>query len=302
MDILLIQASAYELPTSRRVGVIVHDGAIDTRLWKGPGSDRELAAAYGPDLQQALDRERAKTGQKVLPIPGLLRLHPGRLHCDFFLWIGTRAPESEGRQAPAPDKATLEAAVRAVLDYVAERHVIRVAFPALGAGPSAIDDAERLATIARACGAWYEQRFASGKASGIEEVLICDARLSVVTSARRMTASLVKVALAEPRPGASANGSSDKRAPSEKRAGSAGGAKKASPRGAAARKPRLDEGEIGRARATAKPWDRAARYGIGDYFVHAKFGVGRVDDLTPDGFVVVLFEDGDTRKMVHARP
>lgn len=293
MDILLIQASAYELPTSRRVGVIVHDGAPDTRLWRGPGADRELMHVYGADLQSALDRERSKLPGDELPIGGLLRLHPGKLHCDFLVWIATRGSEHAGRQAPAPDRDTLEKAVRSVLEFVAERHVIRVAFPALGAGPDAIEDAQRLAIIARACSQWHEERFASGRPSQIEEVLICDPRLSIVTSARRLVSSLVKAPAPEPRPAAL----SAAQRPATPR-------KSAAPKAptASARKPRLDEAELGHARATAKPWDRAVRYTVGDWFVHAKFGFGRVQELTPEGFIVVLFEDGETRKLIHARP
>jgi hypothetical protein len=292
VDIHLVQASAYDLPTSRRVGVVAHDGATDTRLWPGPGPDRDLLQAYGPDLQTALDRERASTVGGDLAIGSLLRLTPGRLHCDFFLWVATRPPEKEGRQAPAPDKSTLEAAVRTILDFVAERHVIRVALPALGAGPGAIEDAERLAAIARASNAWHEQRFASGKASGIEEVLVCDPRLSVVTNARRMVSSLVKPAPAEQR-GVPSSAPTVKAKAATRGKGS---------RSSAPRKPRLDEAELGHARATAKPWDRQVRYGAGDWFVHAKFGVGRVNELTHDGYIVVLFEDGEIRKLVHARP
>lgn len=296
MDILLIQASAYELPTSRRVGVVVHDGATDTRIWPGPGADRELIAAYGPDLQGNLERELDKLDEDELPIGGLLRLHPGRLHCDFLVWVATRPPEDAGRQAPAPDRETIRAGVRNVLEFVAERHVIRIAFPALGGGPGALDDAERLAIVARACSEWYEERFASGKATGIEEVLICDPRLSVVSGARRAVAALVKAPPPEPRPATAPA------APATRRTVGASGGGTRKPRASATpKKPRLDEGELGHARATAKPWDRTVRYQTGDWFVHAKFGVGRVESVTPENFIVVLFEDGEIRKLVHAR-
>lgn len=299
MDILLIQASAYELPTSRRVGVIVHDGAPNTRLWPGPGADRELMHAYGSDLQGALDRERAKLPGDVLPIGSLLRLHPGRLHCDFLVWVATRGSEEAGRQAPAPGKEAIEAAVRSVLEFVSERHVIRVAFPALGSGPGALPDADRLAIVARACSEWHEERFASGRPSQIEEALVCDPRLSVVTGARRLVSALVKAPPLEARPAAS-GGSASPRTSERKPAAprKPGGARAAA---AAARKPRLEEGELGHARATAKPWDRTIRYQTGDWFIHAKFGVGRIQELTPDGFIVVLFEDGEIRKLIHAR-
>lgn len=296
MDILLIQASAYELPTSRRVGVIVHDGAPDTRLWPGPGADRELMHAYGNDLQDALERELAKVPGDELPIGGLLRLHPGKLHCDFLVWVATRPAEEAGRQAPAPSRETIEQAVRSVLEFVSERHVIRVAFPPLGAGPGALDDAERLAIVARACSKWHEERFASGRPSQIEEALVCDPRLSVVTGARRQVSALVKAPPAEARPAAPAAAPAARKTAATPR--KPGGARAAA---AAARKPRLDEAELGHARATAKPWDRTTRYQTGDWFIHSKFGVGRVQEITPDDFTVVLFEDGEIRKLIHGR-
>jgi hypothetical protein len=70
---------------------------------------------------------------------------------------------------------------------------------------------------------------------------------------------------------------------------------------AASKKPRLDEAELGHARATARPWDRTVRYHAGSWFIHAKFGVGRVQEISPDGFAVILFEDGEIRKLIHAR-
>ncbi|MDQ3033039.1 MAG: hypothetical protein M3Y87_11515 [Myxococcota bacterium] len=295
MDILLIQASAYELPTSRRVGVIVHDGAADTRLWPGPGADRELTHAYGNDLQVALERELAKGPDDELPSGGLLRLHPGKLHCDFLVWVATRGAEDAGRQAPAPSREVIEQAVRNVLEFVSERHVIRVAFPPLGTGPSALEDAERLAIVARACSKWHDERFASGRPSQIEEVLVCDPRLSVVTGARRQVSSLVKAPPAEARPAASAATPTARKAAAPRKPGGARAA------AAAAKKPRLEEGELGHARATAKPWDRTTRYQTGDWFIHSKFGVGRVQEITPDDFTVVLFEDGEIRKLIHGR-
>jgi O-acetyl-ADP-ribose deacetylase (regulator of RNase III) len=300
MDILLIQASAYELPTSRRVDVIVHDGATNARLWPGPGADRELLAAYGPDVQSSLDRELDKAPDEELPIGELLRVHPGRLHCDFLVWIATRPPEDAGRQAPAPERATIAAAVRTALEFVAERHVVRVAFPALGGGPGAVDDAERLAIIARACSEWYDQRFASGRPSQIEEVLICDPRLSTVTTARRMVSQIVKTPAADPRAAAAAPAKPERRTVGERKP--AGERKTGGTRASAAsKKPRLDEAELGHARATARPWDRTVRYHAGSWFIHAKFGVGRVQEISPDGFAVILFEDGEIRKLIHAR-
>src|SRR5690606_6435910 len=109
-------------------------------------------------------------------------------------------------------------------------------FPALGGGPGALDDAERLAIVARAASEWYEERFASGKATGIEEVLICDPRLSVVTGARRAVSALVKAPPPEPRPVSAPTPATTRRTVS----GSSGGAaKKPRASSAASKKPRL---------------------------------------------------------------
>ena len=293
MDILLVQGSVYELPTSRRVGVIVHDGTTDLRLWPGPGADRELANAYGPaELARALDAERAKAGG-ALPQGSLLRLHPGRLHCDFLLWFCSRPPEAKGFQAPAPAAEAIEKIVIDAIEFAGERNAIRIAFPALGAGPEAIDDAERLALVARAASKHEEQRVQRGQPSRIEEVLVCDPRMSVIATARKRVGVLAKAPPPEkPAPGAAAP------KPARAVAAKSSTAKaKAATRG----KPRLEPGEISQARAVARPWDRAVKYGVGSWFVHSKFGVGRVETITVDGFIVCLFEDGEQRKLIHAR-
>jgi O-acetyl-ADP-ribose deacetylase (regulator of RNase III) len=288
MDLNLVQANPYDLPTSRRVGVIVHDGTTDLKLWPGPGPDKELLSAFGPDLTRVLESERTRAGGAI-PVGTLVRLIPGRLHCDFLLWIASRGPENKGVQAPAPDRELLEQSVAAALEYVRERNVIRIAFPALGHGPGQLDDAERLAIIAKACHKHYEANLASGRGNSIEEVVLVDPRLSVITAARRMVGQIAKMA-AEPPPRVP---QSDRPPAKAKAKPKADGAK----RGA----PRLDASEVSRVRAYAKPWDRTVRYGVGDYFIHAKFGVGKVHEHTPDGFIVCLFEDGETRKLIHAR-
>ena len=297
MDLSLVQANAYELPTSRRVGVIVHDGGTDLRLWPAPGPDRDLLTAFGSDLPRVLEAERTRAGGSIAP-GGLLRLVPGRLHCDFLIWIGSRPAEKRGQQAPAPARETLEKAVRDVLDFVRERNVIRIAFPALGAGPSALDDAERLAIIARACTAYYDDCLATGKANPIEEVVLCHSGLSVVTAARRMVGQIAKLSVDKPPP--PVRGAAPSKAP---KAGPKATSKTRDSKAPSAPRrgaPRLDEADVMRARVAAKPWDRNTRYMEGHYFVHAKFGVGRVSQVTPDGFIVCLFQDGETRRLIHA--
>lgn len=288
-----MQAKSFSLPTSRRVGVIVHDGTTDLRLWPGPGPDRDLLESYGPELTRVLDAERKRAGGSV-PIGQLLRLHPGRLHCDFLVWIATRGPEKKGYQAQAPDRDVVTAAVRTAIDFASERNVIRMAMGALGAGPSAMDDAERLALVARTAAVHAEDRLARGLKSQIEEVLVCDERLSVVTAARRKVGALAKAPPPEKAPPASTKArpvATGKPAASAKK-----------PRAGTRGKPRLDEMDVARARAVARPWDRSVRYSKGSWFVHVKFGAGRVEELTPDGFIVCLFEDGEIRKLIHARP
>lgn len=293
MDIVLLQASAYELPTSKRVGVVVHDGATDLRIWRGPGPDKDLEFAYGREaLNQLLETEKQRAGGS-LPHGRLLRLHPGKLHCDFLLWLASRDPEQGGVQAPAPNKELLEEGVKAVLEFVAPRNVIRVAFPALGAGPNAIDDAQRLAIIVKACSAFYEDRLAKGLPNTIEEVLVCDPRLSVVSQARRLVSHIAKAPAAEkPAPGAPA--------PKPERAPKAASAKSSKAAASAPKKTRLEDREVSLALATSKPWDRTVSYKVGDFFIHSKFGVGRVEEVTTDHFIVVLFQDGETRRLIHA--
>jgi hypothetical protein len=62
----------------------------------------------------------------------------------------------------------------------------------------------------------------------------------------------------------------------------------------------LDPAEVAHRRVTATPYDRSQRYKESDWFVHPRFGVGQVKRLTPEGAIEVLFEDGTTKKMLHA--
>jgi len=42
-------------------------------------------------------------------------------------------------------------------------------------------------------------------------------------------------------------------------------------------------------------------YAAGEWLSHKKFGLGRVERVTPEGAIEVLFEDGAQKKMVHGR-
>ena len=89
MDIFWANAAALSLPSSQRVEVLVHDGASDLQLWPGPGPDRNLLDAYGPGLREALEAQRKKHNGS-LPLGEAVRLHPGKLHCNYLLWVATR--------------------------------------------------------------------------------------------------------------------------------------------------------------------------------------------------------------------
>lgn len=295
MDVLLVHSSVFDLPSSQRVGAIVYDGAADLRLWPGPGTDRDLLEAYGPDLKKVLDTQRGMVEGGVLPLGSVVWLHPGRLHCDMLLWIATRPPEPGVSRQPPPDAAGIRDAVEKALDFVAPRHVLRVAFPALGAGPGEVDRAERLVTIVEAAHAWSERRFASRQAIGVEDVLVCEPLGAVLSAVRKRVANLARTA-AMPAPAPAEEREPRRRAPSAPRA-SGGGASRA--RGPVKR--RLDPDEVARVRPFAEKYDMKRTYAGGDWFVHPKFGIGRVEQVTPEGAVSVLFEDGEQRKMVHGR-
>jgi O-acetyl-ADP-ribose deacetylase (regulator of RNase III) len=294
MDLLLLNASVYDLPSSRRVGAIVYDGASDLRLWPGPGTDRLLLAAYGPALPKALQTEREKLEGGELELGGLVRVHPGKLHCDFLVWAALRAPEPGDERSSAPGAAAIGAAVDAALRFVASRNVVRVAFPALGAGPGEIAADERLAIVVRAASQYADRCLAEGTPPVLEEVLVCDPSSATLAAARRKVAGSVRAPEPE-RKAPSSEASPPKR---KARDSAVGGSPKRSSRRAP---PRLDEDAVAHARATKAPYDRNRVYGTGDWFLHPRFGAGRVESLTPEGALVVLFEDGEQRKMVHGR-
>jgi hypothetical protein len=293
MDVQLITSSVLGLPSSQRVDAIVYDGTTDLRLWPPPGPDRDLLEHYGPELSTVLDRERERLDGGALAIGDMIRLHRGKLHCDFLLWIASRGPEDRGVQAAAPSAETLTKAVHDALVFVSTRHVKRVAFGPLGAGPGELDEAARLVLVARAANGYYDECFKAGRPAHIEEVLVCHPFSSRISAARRELGRTVKLVADEPKPAAAAA------EPKKKRRAAATGAKRASPR---SKKPVLSADDVAQARASAPAYDRARMYGQGTWLVHSKFGVGQVQEITPEGFIVVLFEGGDSRRLLHGRP
>jgi len=306
MDIFWANASALSLPSSQRVEVLVHDGASDLSLWPGPGPDRVLLDNYGPGLREALENQRVKHGGK-LAIGDVTRVHAGKLHCNYLIWVASRGPEQAGEQSQAPDLAVIEQSVTRALQLAASHGSVSVAFSALGEGPGAKPPEERLAAVVRAAHRYYEDCVASGRAAKIEIVRVCDVRGGVTAAARRLVGRLAQTAPEAPVRPAQATVSVPRRATgSSSRAAGAGTRSSAAGRSATgARRSNsnvLDASEVERKRTTARPYDRATTYKEGDWFVHARFGVGQVKRVTQEGAVDVLFEDSSVKKMLHARP
>lgn len=295
MDVLLMTGSAFDLPSSRRVGAIVYDGTRDMQLWPGPGSDRILLQAYGPNLQEMLDVELEQMDADELELGAVQRVHRGKLHCDMLIWAATRESEPGTDRSPAPNAKIISQVVDAALRFAAQRNVVRIAFPGLGAGTGELPIDERLALIVQGAHKYYDECFASGRAPVIEEVLVCDPSSMAINAAKRRVANLAKAVAPAPRPG-----SSD--APPARRTVGGSGARASKAPGSRRGPPRLDPGEIAAAHNSAQPYDRTRAYASGSWMLHPKFGAGRVEQVTQEGAIMVLFEDGEVRKMLHARP
>lgn len=283
MDITLLNASVFSLPSSHRADVIVHGGPRDLSLWRPPGPDRDLLEAYGEDLQQVLDKERDGLEGSDMGEAGVARIHPGKLHCDFLLLCATREAHGEEAQSNAPDEAHIELCTRNALEFIGRVGVTRVAIPALGAGPESLDAPGRLAAVVRAADAYKQACFKDGRATGIDEIIVCDPSSTAVTRTKRLVTKLAKAAAA----------------PAKKKKAT----KKATKKRATARSkvPKLDPEDVAEARASADAYDRTRTYIEEEWFMHPKFGAGQVQEVDPEGRVKVLYEDGKERTMLHAR-
>jgi len=301
MDIFWANAAILALPSSQRVEVLVHDGSTDLRLWPGPGADRDLLEAYGPGLREALDAQRLKAGGK-LALGDIVRVHPGKLHCNYLLWVATRGPEQNAQQSDAPPKELIEQVVVSCLEIASSNNSVSVGFGALGDGPKAAAAEERLACIVRAAHRYQESSFSTGKPARVEIVRVCDARSGVTAAARRMVGRLAHAA-PDPLPSPKFDSASDK---SPKKTISLGRPRVGSAAPSGGRRRGASEvlhvDDIAQYRVTGKPYDRGNRYKENDWFVHSRFGVGQVKRVTPEGAIEVLFEDGSTKKMLHASP
>lgn len=301
----------YEIPTSRRVGALVYDGSADMRLFRGPGDDRELDRAWGGGLQKALDTERQQQGGEPLPLGAVIRVHYGRLHCNFLLWAVTTPAVPRTEIPTAPSQEAIHDAVVAALEFVAERSIERVAFPALGGGEGAATVEERLLTIARAAHAYAEARRSAGKSTVLEEVIICEPNGKTLRAVERKASEIVQ-RLNDGQSGTSggspfqktsrASGSSATRGTSARSASartSTGGGRR--PRKPVEPPPQLSAEEIKKGRAAAGPYETRRKYSEGDWIKHSKFGLGRVHAILEKRAMNVLFEDQSLRKMVHSR-
>jgi len=300
VDVVLVNASVLALPPSQRAGAIVYDGTDDLTLWRPPGLDRDFLHAFGETLQSVLDRERAELPDGKLELGSAVRLHPGKLRCDYVIWVAGRPPHGEDEPAPAPAATALPALVRGALELAAKHDTQRVAFGALGGGAGAADTAERMAAVVRAAQHYAEDCLARGAAPPVEEVLVCSPSAADVAKAKRLTAQLARHAAPEPLrvPLGGSQRSGLPRTSAPPRTSGAPRTSSSPRRG----KPKLDPNQLAFARSHAAPYDRTRSYESGDWLLHPSFGAGQVQGvLGPERMIEVLFGDGQERKLIHAR-
>jgi hypothetical protein len=250
--------------------------------------------AYGEELRAVLDKERKRLPDNTLPLHGVHRLHPGKLHCDFLIWAASRPPHGDTESSPAPSLETVGEVTRRVIEFVAQHDVVRVAFPALGKGRGEAPIADRMAAIVKAVAAYKEACFVAEKPTHIEEIIVCDPSSANVAKAKRMVERLAKAGYAEPPPAPAAPASRARSTSSSSSRSESGTGRK---RGG----PRLRPEDIASARARSPMYDRSRVYVEGDFFIHPTFGVGQVQTVKPERMVVVLFENGEERTMIHGR-
>lgn len=294
MEVTLVQRSVYDLPSKRRVGAIVFDGAADMQIWPGPGAERELQDHYGDGLQRALDNELRQVDGQELPLGSVIRVHPGRLHCDFLAWMASRPPEPGTTRSPAPKADVLREGVLAALRFAADRSVEKIAFPALGAGPGELGRPERLALIVQAAHAYQAECKQAGRSPVVEEVFVCEPAGPVFREAKRRIGDQANAEEKQLR----APEQADKKA-RRRRLAATGGPKKSSK--ATSRKPKLTAEDALKARDVGVRYSMRTTFAEGDLFMHPKFGAGKVVELPAPGQILCVFEDGSERKLVHGR-
>ena len=291
----MINASVFSLPGSQRAGAIVYDGTADLGLWRPPGPDRDLLHAYGDTLSAVLAKERALLADGRLALGQAVRLHPGKLRCDYLIWVASRPEHGDAEPAPAPALDALEGFAASAIALASKHDTSRVAFGVMGAGRDQADAAERMAATVRGAHAFRARCLQERIATPIEEILVCSASAAEMAKARRLTARLARSAVVEsPR----APGETSRRAaPSQSSPGRSVASANRRSRGR-----KLDPAEVARARTRAEPYDRSRTYHEGDWFIHPTFGAGQVQlVLGPERMVTALFEDGEERRLIHER-
>ena len=277
MDIVVAGLSAYELPSKQRAGAILFDGTLDFRLWTSVPSDRLLSKHYGGKIDTVLAAEAKRAPGGVLAPGSILRIHPGQLHCDMLMWIAARDQDKDGNPPSPATVSTLREGLLEAISFVAERHVTRVALPPLGDGPGAPDVVERLVALASVVEHLDESR--------IDELILCagDARNARLVS--RRLGRLANRTLVAP------EAKKQERSVSKR---SAGGSKRK-------KTLRFDEGELRAGIASARTYSPRTLFEQGQWVDHSKFGHGRVEEVSPDGFISIRFADGSTKRLIHGR-
>jgi len=289
VEVALINASVLALPASARADAIVYDGTEDLGLWRPPGPDRDLLEAYGDTLSSLLAKERAQLPDKELAHGEALRIHPGKLRCDFMIWVASRPPHGDAAPAPAPRIAELEALCMSALRLAVKHSAVRVAFGPLGQGPGAADAAERMAAVVRGARAYEAECLKRGEPALLEEVLVCAPNAADIAKAKRLTATLAKQVAPAPTPRFVDSSPPDRKAPR----------RPATPR---SRKAKLDPNELAMARSHAVTYDRTRTYTSGEWINHPSFGAGQVQAVAiAERMITVLFGDGQERRLIHQR-
>ena len=301
MDVVLANASVFALPGSQRADAIAYDGTLDLGLWRPPGPDRDLLELYGDTLSAVLSKERALLSSGKLALGAGVRLHPGKLRCDYLIWLGVKPPHGKDEPAPAPALSVIEQAVGAALELASKHDTSRVAFGVFGSGPGQAEASERLAAVVRGAHEFRARLLKKGASTPIEEVLVCSPSSADIAKARRLTSRLTKTVAIEPqaRP---VERSSTRSSGGGARGASSPGRSVATPASRKGRSRRLDPEDVALARTRAQPYDRNRTYYEGEWFMHPTFGAGQVQlVLAGERMVTALFEDGEERKLIHAR-
>jgi O-acetyl-ADP-ribose deacetylase (regulator of RNase III) len=289
VEVALINASVLALPASARADAIVYDGTDDLGLWRPPGPDRDLLDAYGDTLTALLAKERAQLPGKKLELGEALRLHPGKLRCDFMIWVASRHAHTDAGPAAAPGLAAIEGLCASALRLAAKHSAVRVAFGPLGPGTGAADPAERMAAVVRGARAYEADCLKRGEPALLEEVLVCTANAAEIAKAKRLAASLAKQVAPAPTP------RFDSSPPAERSAAR----RPATPRRG---KAKLDPNELAMARSHASTYDRTRTYASGEWILHPSFGAGQVQAVAVgERMITVLFGDGQERRLIHQR-